>query len=47
VIVSVSFLLVITSSPFWLSDAVTAALPTKSSLIALIKLPIVSLPVDA
>jgi hypothetical protein len=43
----VSFLLVMTSWPFRLSDAVTAALPTKSALMAFIISPTVSVPVEA
>jgi hypothetical protein len=45
-IVSVSFLPVITSSPRLLSEAVTCALVGRSTLIALIRSPIVSVPVD-
>jgi hypothetical protein len=47
VIVSVVFLLVGVRSPRLLSDAVTAALPTRSVLTAFIREPTVSLPVDA
>lgn len=46
VIVSVSFLLVSTSLPSRLSDAVTAALPKSFALIAFIRSPTVSVPVD-
>jgi hypothetical protein len=46
VIVSVSSLLVITSWPWLLSDAVTFALPTRLTLMALIRSATVSVPVD-